>query len=200
MSDHYLLGPGVEFYQRFRVPNRLPSFPEKIEVYPGAIEPIITKQGLTLVWIMKWGLIPYWAKERGVGDKMFNVKAESVITKLGFKRAFRNQRCLIPANGFYLSSYFINIEHRPLFSFAGIYDIWEEPVSGHEIYTYAIITTNSNSSIRPISDRMPVILRQSDEQVWLSEKTPEIKLKSLLHSSSELLTITHHQPTATTKK
>jgi len=191
MCDHYVLNPGTEFYQRFRVPNRLPSFPKKNNVYPGAIEPIITKQGLTLVWIMKWGLIPFWAKERGVGDKMFNVKAESVITKLGFRKSFRTQRCLIPASGFYISSYFFNIDYRSLFSFAGIYDIWEEPVSGHEIYTFAIITTTANSSVKAISNQMPVILRQQDEQVWLNEKTPISKLESLLHPSEEILTACH---------
>jgi putative SOS response-associated peptidase YedK len=120
---------------------------------------------------------------------MFNVKAESVISKLGFKKIFRNHRCLIPANGFFISSIFFNLDYRPLFSFAGIYDIWEEPVSGHEVYTYAIITTDSNSTIKPFSDRMPVILRQSDEQIWLNERTPLFKLESLLHSSSETLTI-----------
>jgi putative SOS response-associated peptidase YedK len=192
MSDHYLLNPGTEFYQRFKTRNHLPLFPKNIDVTPGSIEPVINRQeGLTLVWVMKWGLIPFWAKERGVGSKMFNVKAESLTTKLGFKRAFKTHRCLIPANGFYLSSNFFSLDYRPLFSFAGIYDIWEEPVSGHEVYTYAIITTEANSTIKPISDRMPVILRQSDEQVWLNERTPEFKLESLLHPSEEILTITH---------
>jgi len=190
MCDHYFLAFETEFYQRFKTRNRLPAFPKDTDIHPGDIVPVINRQeGLTLAWIMKWGLIPFWAKERGVGRHMFNVKAESLITKLGFKRSFRNHRCLIPANGFYLSNHFLNIDSRPLFSFAGIYDIWEEPVSGHEIYTYAIITTESNSIIKPISDRMPVILRQSDEQVWLNELTPTSTLKSLLHSSSETLTI-----------
>jgi len=190
MCDRYLLNPGDDFFQRFRVCNRLPSFPKNIDVIPGQIEPVINRQeGLPLVWVMKWGLIPFWAKERGVGSKMFNVKAESVTAKLGFKKAFRSQRCLIPANGFYISSNFLNIDNRPLFSFAGIYDIWQEPVSGHEVYTYAIITTTSNSTVKPISDRMPVILRRQDEQDWLDEKTPISKLESLLRSSSEVLAI-----------
>jgi len=191
MTDHYLFEGGEEFYQRFRVPNRLPSFPKKIDVYPGAIEPVLAKEGSTFVWIMKWGLIPSWAKERGVGDRMFNVKAESVMTKLGFKQSFRSKRCLIPANGFYLSSNFFSLDYRPLFSFAGIYDIWVEPVSGHEVYTYAIITTDANSIVKPFSNRMPVILRQSDEEVWLNERTPTLKLESLLRPSAETLTITH---------
>lgn len=170
MFDHYTLNPGEDFYQRFRVVNRLSSFPKNINVIPGQIEPVINRQeGLTLVWVMKWGLIPYWAKERGVGDRMFNVNAESVITKLGFRKAFRNQRCLIPAS-----------KDQTLFSFAGIYDIWEEPVSGHEVYTYAIITVNSHSAGKSTNDRTPLILRQQDEQIWLNNKTPISKLESLL--------------------
>ena len=171
MIDRYILNPGDDFYRRFGVPNRLSSFPKNIDVIPGQIEPIIARQeGLTLVWVMKWGLIPYWAKERGVGVRMFNVKAESVITKLGFRRSFRTKRCLVPAS-----------KDGILFSFAGIYDIWEEPVSGHEVYTYAIITDNKN----------PIILRQQDESVWLNERTSPLKLESLLRASSEILTIDH---------
>lgn len=177
MFDHYILNPGEEFYPRFRVCNRLPSFPKNIDVIPGKIEPIINHQeGLTLVWVMKWGLIPFWAKERGVGNKMFNVKAESLTTKLGFRKAFRTQRCLVPCNGF------DKMKPGSLFSFAGIYDIWLEPVSGHEVYTYAIITTSVGSK----NGRVPVILHSQDEQVWLNEKTPIFKLESLLRRLPEI--------------
>ena len=176
MCNRYILNPGPEFHQRFGTVNRLNSFPKNNNAVPGQIEPIINRQeGLTLAWVMKWGLIPFWAKDRGVGDKMFNVSAESVLTKNGFRQAFRSQRCLVPASGFYLNSNFFSIDHRPLFSFAGIYDVWQEPVSGHEVYTYAIITTKS---------RAPIILRQSDESVWLNEKTPVSKLESLLRGSN----------------
>jgi putative SOS response-associated peptidase YedK len=170
MFDHYTLNPGLDFYQRFNIINRLPSFPKDINIIPGQIEPIINhQQGLILVWVMKWGLIPSWAKERGVGDRMFNVNAESVLTKLGFRQSFKNHRCLVPAS-----------KDGVLFSFAGIYDIWEEPVSGHEVYTYAIITNKYTSG--PI----PIILRRQDEQVWLNEKTPLLKLESLLRFSSKV--------------
>ena len=191
MCDCYLFNPGPEFYQRFGVANRLSSFPKNIDVFPGSIEPVINRQeGLTLAWVMKWGLIPFWAKERGVGSKMFNLHSESVITKLGFRKSFKTQRCLIPVNGFYLSSHLVSVNNRPLFSLAGIYDIWEEPVSGHEVYTYAIITVESNLSLKSISNRMPVILRPDSEQTWLDPRTPTLKLESLLKASSEILTIT----------
>lgn len=192
MCDCYTLSPNSEFYQRFGTHNSLPSFPKNIDVVPGLIEPVITHQeGLTLAWVMKWGLIPFWAKERGVGARMFNLKAESVITNSAFKKSFKTQRCLIPANGFYLSSHFVSIDNRPIFSFAGIYDIWVEPVSGHEVYTYAIITVDSNSTLKSISPRMPVILRPDSESTWLDSRTPSLKLESILKASSENLTVSH---------
>lgn len=192
MIDHYFLSYSPEFYQHFQTCNKLPSFPKNTNVSPGNIEPIIIRQeGLTLTWVMKWGLIPFWAKERGVGRHMFNVKAESLTTKLGFRKSFQNQRCLIPANGFYLSNHLFTVDYRPLFSFAGVYDLWEEPVSGHQVYTYTIITTPSNLEFKSTNDRFPVILKHQDEPIWLNEKTSISTLKLLLHPSSENLTITN---------
>lgn len=198
MCGRYQLNLNNDFYHRFNLVNRLPSFPKNIEVSPGQIEPVITHQeGLNLVWVMKWGMIPYWAKERGVGNNMFNVRAESLTTKIGFKKSFKTKRCLIPSNGFYewkiengiKVPYFIEVKDRPLFVFAGIYDIWEEPVSGHEVYSYAIITTQPNSIIKPIHDRMPVVLRPEQEKTWLSQLVPGSKLESFLYPSSEILTV-----------
>lgn len=167
MVDHYSLSYKSGFYPRFKVVNQLPSFPKNTEVVPGDIEPIIIRQeGLTLAWIMKWGLIPFWAKERGVSRHMFNVSAESLTTKLGFRKSFKTQRCLVPANNF------SNIDNQQYFSFAGVYDIWVEPVSGHEVYTYAIIVAGKNHT--------PVILKSSDEQIWLSEKTSVSTLKTII--------------------
>jgi putative SOS response-associated peptidase YedK len=150
---------------------------------------------------MKWGMIPFWAKERGVGNKMFNVRAESLTTKIGFKKSFQSKRCLVPSNGFYewrtensiKVPYLIEVKNRPLFAFAGIYDIWEEPVSGREVYSFAIITTSPNSAIKPIHDRMPVILTPDQEKIWLDLSTQSLKLEPLLRPSSEILTINQHK-------
>jgi putative SOS response-associated peptidase YedK len=180
MFDRYTLAYTPEFYSYFKTCNKLPSFPVNTDVVVGDIEPIIIRQeGLTLVWVMKWGLIPFWAKERGVSRHMFNIKAES-LTKLGFRQSFKTKRCLVPSNSFYFGDKFFDIEYRPLFFFCGIYDLWEEPVSGHQVYSYAIITTKSNSDFKPFSDRMPVILTHQNESIWLNEKTSLNHLNSLL--------------------
>ncbi len=198
MCGRYNLNLNDDFYQRFGLANKLPSFPKNIEVSPGQIEPVITREnGLNLVWTMKWGMIPYWAKERGVGNKMFNVRAESLTTKIGFKRSFQTKRCLIPGNSFYewktenglKKPYLIEVKDRPLFAFAGIYDIWQEPVSGREVYSYAIITTKPCSTIKPIHDRMPVILQTEQEKIWLDTSSSSSKLENILQPSSEILNI-----------
>ena len=80
-----------------------------------------------------------------------------------------------------------------LFAFAGIYDIWQEPVSGHEVYSYAIITTEPNSFIKPTHNRMPVILKPEQEKIWLNQSIKTENLKSLLNPSSEILTINQYQ-------
>lgn len=198
MCGRYNLNLTQDFYHHFGVVNQLSSFPKNIQVSPGQIEPVIIKQeGLTLVWTMKWGLIPFWAKDRGVGNKMFNVRSESLATKIGFRKAFQTKRCLVPSNGFYewktengqKTPYFIEVQDRPLFAFAGIYDLWEEPVSGREVYSFAIITTPPNSDIKPLHDRMPLILRPEQEKVWLDPSVFTSKLAPLLRPSSEILNI-----------
>jgi putative SOS response-associated peptidase YedK len=202
MCGRYNLNLNDDFYKRFGLVNKLPSFPKNIEVSPGQIEPVITHEnGSNLVWTMKWGMIPFWAKERGVGNKMFNVRAESLTTKIGFRKSFQTKRCLVPSNGFYewkaengiKVPYLIKVKDRPLFAFAGVYDIWQEPVSGREVYSYAIITTKPNSAIKPIHDRMPVILQPEQEKTWLDQSVLNIKLETLLHPSSEILTINQHK-------
>ncbi len=190
MISSYILVPDSNFYKIFEVYNKLESFPKNSVVLPGNIEPIITHQGINLVWVMKWGLIPFWAKERGVGDHMYNLKADSVVNKPAFKKAFSSQRCLIPANGFYIDNkYLIKSEDRDIFSFAGIYDIWQEPVSGHEVYTYSIITVDSNLKFKKITDQMPVIFTKESEKTWLDSRTNIQKLNSLLKITTENLTI-----------
>ncbi len=198
MCGRYNLNLNQDFYNQFGVVNKLPSFPKNTQVSPSQVEPVIIKQdGLTLAWTMKWGLIPFWAKDKKVGNKMFNVRSESLATKIGFRKSFQTKRCLVPSNGFYewktengiKIPYFIEVQNRPLFAFAGIYDLWQEPVSGREVYSFAIITTQPNSIIKPLHDRMPVILRPEQEKVWLDHSVSTSKLDPLLRSSSENLII-----------
>ena len=121
------------------------------------------KQGNALTG-MRWGLIPPWAKDASVGYKMINARAESVGEKPSFKKAFKEQRCLIIADGFYewqkkgkeKQPVRIVLRSRELFAFAGVWSTWKEPESNKEIVTCAIVTCEANPLLKEVHDRMPV--------------------------------------------
>ena len=144
-----------------------------------------------VVW-MKWGLVPFWAKDPSIGYKMINARAETVAEKPSYRSSFRNKRCLILADGFYewrkdgkLSiPYYFQLEGGEPFAFAGLWDDWENKgvsslpgVPG--LTTCTLITTAANVDVQPVHPRMPVILRKEKMWDWLEESDPQF-LMSLL--------------------
>ncbi|MEK4359007.1 SOS response-associated peptidase [Paenibacillus sp. FSL M7-1455] len=123
---------------------------------------------------LKWGLVPSWAKDPGIGSRMINARGETLLDKPAYRIPFERKRCLIPADGFYewqktaggKQPYRIKLKSSDLFSMAGLYDIWVQE-DGTKIATCTIITTKPNELMEPIHDRMPVILRQEDELRWV---------------------------------
>jgi putative SOS response-associated peptidase YedK len=138
---------------------------------------------------MMWGLIPHWAQDRPSGGGIINARAETLHRKPSFRWPFASQRCLVIADGFYewrksdhvRIPFFFYLKRRP-FGFAGIYDIWHSP-EGDMLHTCAIVTTNANALIRPLHDRMPVILSKEAETHWLDPGTPIVKLMELLNAA-----------------
>ncbi len=137
---------------------------------------------------MKWGLVPFWAKDPKIGYKMINARAETLTQKPSFKHLLKSKRCLVPSSGFYewkriderKVPYYIGIKNSKIFSFAGLYDNWKDSV-GNELKTFTIITTNSNNTLKPIHNRMPVILEREFEEDWLDVKTHDFdSLKQML--------------------
>ena len=137
---------------------------------------------------MRWGLVPYWAKDPKIGYKMINARAETLTQKPSFKHLLKSKRCLVPSSGFYewkridkrKVPYYIGIKNSKIFSFAGLYDNWKDSV-GNELKTFTIITTNSNNTLKPIHNRMPVILEREFEEDWLDVKTHDFdSLKQML--------------------
>jgi putative SOS response-associated peptidase YedK len=137
--------------------------------------------------ILRWGLVPFWAKDLKIGNRLINARAETVSKKPAFRASFRQKRCLIPADGFYewkhlekrKQPYFVRLRDRGLLAFAALWDHWKGPE--HEIIeSCTIITTDSNELIRPIHERMPVILGPSDYDLWLDLSVREKDLQQLL--------------------
>ncbi len=142
-----------------------------------SIATVVQHDGARGLEFMRWGLIPVWAKGEATGTPMINARAESVAEKTTFKRLLKSQRCLIVADGFYewrkegarKTPMFIRLKTSEPFAFAGLYDVWK-PKDGAPILSCTIITTASqeNDVMRPIHDRMPVILPKPVYGQWLN--------------------------------
>ena len=137
---------------------------------------------------MRWGLIPFWTKRPSSDLSTINARAETLEIKPTYRHSFKNRRCLIPADGFYewkgtagkKAPYFIRLKSHEPFAFAGLYDLWESPTS-EVISSATIITTTPNELLSPIHNRMPVILSDSEFELWLSKEKADVSvLKALL--------------------
>jgi len=128
--------------------------------------------------MMKWGLIPFWAKDPSIGNRMINARAESIAEKPAFRNAFQKRRCLVVADGFYewrkegkyKVPMRIILKTGEAFGFAGLWETWKSP-EGVAVESCAIITTTPNAVMEPIHNRMPVILPREAESAWLSSAT-----------------------------
>ena len=160
----------------------------RYNIAPSQLSPVIINEGgKNKLRMFKWGLVPSWSKDTKTGYRMINARAETISEKPSFKKPFRSQRCLVIADGFYewqrpdkntKIPYRFIMKDRKLFAMAGLWDIWnkgEEP-----LHTFTIITTSENEIMKPVHDRMPVILPDGNRQIWLNPESNEAELKELL--------------------
>ena len=158
------------------------------------IEPATTTRQLVL---LRWGLIPSWAKDPKIGHQCINAKAETVAEKPSFRAAFKTRRCLVIATGFYewqvqgrsKQPMWIGLKSKQPFAFAGLWEQWQPP-EGEVIESCTILTTEPNELLRPIHNRMPVILSPTSYDQWLDPTVQDtVPLKALLrpYPGDELL-------------
>jgi putative SOS response-associated peptidase YedK len=143
---------------------------------------------------LKWGLVPRWSKDPSLGARMINARSETVEKKPSFREAFRQRRCLVPADGFYewkkspgsKQPYFIGMSDRSVFAFAGLWEYFSK--DGRELETFTILTCKPNNLLSEIHDRMPVILPRESFSSWLDPRRDSSSLKSLLapYSAEEM--------------
>jgi putative SOS response-associated peptidase YedK len=145
---------------------------------------------------LRWGLVPFWAKDPAIGNRMINARAETLADKPAFRNAWRKRRCVILANGFYewrkvgagkIPYYIARDDGQPI-AFAGLWERWEK--SEAPLETCTIITTNANRALRDIHDRMPVILPPDVLRAWLDPGQPPEVLGRLLQPAPEELLAT----------
>ena len=148
---------------------------------------VLSEGGERRLELLRWGLIPSWADDPGIGSRMINARAETAPEKPSFRRAFRERRCLIPADGFYewkrtngtKQPYYIRMREGRPFAFAGLWESWKDD-GGPEIRSCAILTTAPNALAGEIHDRMPVILPAGSYDAWLDPEAEREELVALL--------------------
>ena len=176
-------------YEKYELSDRLPSLQPSYNIAPSHEIPAIvgTNEGNRLL-MLRWGLIPSWSKDDSFAFKMINARAETIDQKPSFKNLLTRRRCLIPADGFFewkkeeksKTPYRFILENEKPFAFAGLWDSWKNE-KGETLYTFTIVTTSPNKMIEEVHDRMPVILNDQGEKIWLDPNTEDKKvLKELL--------------------
>jgi putative SOS response-associated peptidase YedK len=183
-----LISDLAEITTEFDVQEISGNLQRSYNIAPGHTIAAIIDDGSKRLIQLTWGLIPSWAKDPSIGNKLINARGETVAEKPSFKAAFKKRRCLIVANGFYewqkrgkiKIPVFVRLKSDKPFGFAGLYETWISP-DKQELCTCTIITTEANELLQPIHNRMPVIVPKDQENIWLdSEKDDTTHVFSIL--------------------
>lgn len=176
MCGRYTLSAPVgALAEEFGLTGPLPELQPSYNVAPTQEVPAVVAggDGGRKLEMLKWGLIPSWADDPGIGARMINARSETVAEKPSFRRAFKERRCLIPADGFYewqrtsdgKQPYYLRTKSGRPFAFAGLWESWDG--DGSEIRSCTILTTDANDLVGEVHHRMPVILPPEDYELWL---------------------------------
>ena len=184
-SRYFLDADGNIIAYTFQVPVH-DRIRKRFNIAPTQEAPVIRAGagGAREVAMLRWGLVPFWAKDLKVGTKMINARSETAPDKPSFRSAFRRRRCLIPADGFYewkreeggKQPFYIRMKDGRPFAFAGLWESWHDD----EVRSCAILTTQANALVGDVHERMPVILPGEDYEAWLDPEAEREELVSLL--------------------
>lgn len=190
MCGRYVIAYGPEMLVHGFSATRVVPFPQRFNVAPQSPVPVVyeTREGERVAELMRWGLVPHWAKDASIGHKLNNARAEGIADKPSFRQAVRRRRCILPASGFYewqaapaqqgggKQPWYISPKSEPFFAFAGLFEAWRpKPTAGADgaeapgwLLTCCIVTTAPNALMATIHDRMPVILPREHWDAWLN--------------------------------
>ncbi|MEW5821946.1 MAG: SOS response-associated peptidase [Cyanobacteriota bacterium] len=187
MCGRYTLQDAQEFLEHvfkiFDVPEFIPRYNIAPTQQVAAVRKIANKNQLAF---LRWGLIPFWAKDITLSARMINARAESVYDKPSFKAAYKKRRCLIIADGFYewervngkKQPYYFQLKNSQPFAFAGLWEKWNK--TKQTIESCTIITTTANELMSSIHERMPVIIDSNDYEMWLDSSFDDINILNTL--------------------
>lgn len=188
-SRYFLDADGNVIAYTFSVPVH-DRIRKRFNIAPTQEAPVVRvdESGDRCVAMLRWGLVPFWAGDPSIGNKMINARSETAAEKPSFRNAFRKRRCLVPASGFYEWTgvagrkvpHAITVADQPVFAFAGLWECWHDKTQpdAPPVETYTLLTTSANRALAAIHDRMPVILAASDHEKWL-HASPEVAAQLL---------------------
>ena len=201
MCGRYTLTvPLSNLVDAFEVPPPEFDYRPRYNIAPTQEVPVVAQDDRgRRMGLLRWGLIPGWAKDPAVGSRMINARSETVAQKPAFRSAFRSRRCLVPADGFFewkrgeeggggkpaKTPFWIHTAGRDPFAFAGLWERWEGE-EGSSLYTFTILTREAQPEIRHIHPRMPVILPASSRRAWLDAGSGAAALQDLLGAIPDL--------------
>jgi putative SOS response-associated peptidase YedK len=183
-----LLTHAEALIERFEVEEVIKRPDPRYNIAPSQNITVVVQREVRQLTEMRWGLVPFWAKDVSIGNRMINARAETIAEKPAFRSAFKKRRCLILADGFYewqkagkiKVPTHIRMKSREPFAFAGLYEYWKTK-SGQMLETCAILTTTPNELMKSIHHRMPVILTSENEAAWLDPENQDVpELMSML--------------------
>lgn len=190
MCGRYTLTEPNSLHKRFGTVNTLPKeIKPNYNAAPTQTMPVIVldAKGKSKIELMSWGINLHW-----MNKLVFNTRTESILKPV-WKKKFSTQRCIVPATSFYewkktgsaKQPYLIRVKDQEIFGMAGIFEKWTEETTGEVFTSYSIVTTTPNNTMKPIHDRMPVILDPKEEKVWLDPDQDTDELIVMLNSYSD---------------
>jgi putative SOS response-associated peptidase YedK len=178
--------------ERFGI-TELPPLAPRFNIPPSSeILVVRERKGIPGAEMIKWGLVPSWAKDPSIGNRMANVRSDTALEKSSFRSAMQKRRCLIPADVFFewqdvpgrkrRQPHAVALLDGEIFALGGLWEAWREKEGGNWLITCAILTTEPNELLAPIHDRMPVIVRPDDYDAWLDPATQTEDVRRLVES------------------
>lgn len=177
MCGRYTLSSPTDLLADLLELDSVPDLAPRYNIAPtqeAAVVRVTGETGARTLDLLRWGLIPFWSKDPGIGNRMINARAETVGEKPAYRTSFKRKRCLVPADGFYewqatggpKQPFYFRFEGGGPFALAGLWDRWEKG-EGDPIETFTILTTEPNEVVAPVHRRMPVILDREAMAIWL---------------------------------